>query len=153
MKKVYSLGRTSPPAAANRVCKLNVAPATRMCKRNPSVQTGWPSVTSLMDEISNSLSNMSPAVKAPPAKTPSSPAPARLEDIFESIEAGNLDEALSLANNALGLTGSLQSSRYVRYLTDFHQSLTEKHAHHSAVRQFTALLAKTYPRLRLAGAA
>ena len=69
-----------------------------------------------------------------------------------AFRAGNLDEALSLANNALGLTGSLQSSRYVRYLTDFHQSLAEKHAHDPAVRQFTELLAKTYPRLRLAGA-
>jgi len=66
--------------------------------------------------------------------------------------AGNLDEALSLANDALGLTGSLQSSRYVRYLTDFHRSLTERHTHDPAVRQFTRLLAKTYPRLRLAGA-
>ena len=69
-----------------------------------------------------------------------------------AFRAGNLDEALSLANNALGLTGSLQSSRYVRYLTDFHQSLTEKHAHDPAVRQFTELLTKTYPRPRLAGA-
>ena len=69
-----------------------------------------------------------------------------------AFRAGNLDEALSLANDALGLTGSLQSSRYVRYLTDFHRSLTERHAHDPAVRQFTGLLAKTYPRLRLAGA-
>lgn len=69
-----------------------------------------------------------------------------------ALGAGNLDEALSLANDALGLTGSLQSSRYVRYLTDFHRSLTERHAHDPAVRQFTGLLAKTYPRLRLAGA-
>jgi hypothetical protein len=44
-----------------------------------------------------------------------------------AFRAGNLDEALSLANDALGLTGSLQSSRYVRYLTDFHRCLTERH--------------------------
>ena len=69
-----------------------------------------------------------------------------------AFSAGNLDEALSLAHDALGLTGSLQSSRYVRYLTDFHRSLTERHTHDPAVRQFTELLAKTYPRLRLAGA-
>ena len=50
----------------------------------------------------------------------------------------------------LGLTGSLQSSRYVRYLADFHQSLAERHAHNPEVRQFTELLTKTYPRLRLA---
>jgi tetratricopeptide (TPR) repeat protein len=69
-----------------------------------------------------------------------------------AFKAGNLDEALSSANDALALTGSLQSSRYVRYLTDFHRSLTERHTHDPAVRQFTGLLAKTYPRLRLAGA-
>lgn len=67
-----------------------------------------------------------------------------------TLRAGNLDEALSLANEALGLTGSLQSSRYVRYLTDFHQSLAEGHARDPAVRKFTELLTKTYPRLRLA---
>ena len=66
-----------------------------------------------------------------------------------AFKAGNLDEALSLANEALGLTGSLKSSRYVRYLTDFHKSLAEKHSRDPAVRQFTELLTKTYPRLRL----
>lgn len=70
-----------------------------------------------------------------------------------AFKAGNLDEALSLATDAIGLTSSLQSSRYVRYLTDFHQSLTEKHAANPAVRQFTELLIKTYPALRLRTAA
>ena len=46
-----------------------------------------------------------------------------------AFRAGNLDEALSLATEAVGLTGSLQSSRYVRYLADFYQSLAERHAH------------------------
>jgi tetratricopeptide (TPR) repeat protein len=51
-------------------------------------------VTSLMDEISQALTTFSPAVKAQPAKTAVAPAaPARLEDVFESIEAGNLKEA------------------------------------------------------------
>ena len=66
-----------------------------------------------------------------------------------TYSAGNLDEALSLATEALGLTGSLQSSRYVRYLADFHQSLAERHAHSPEVRQFTELLTQTYPALRL----
>ena len=67
-----------------------------------------------------------------------------------AYRAGNLDEALSLATEAIGLTGSLQSSRYVRYLADFHQSLAKRHVHSPEVRQFTELLTKTYPRLRLA---
>jgi tetratricopeptide (TPR) repeat protein len=50
-------------------------------------------VIALMDEISRLLGSFTPAVKAAPVKTVADPAPARLEDIFESIEAGNLDEA------------------------------------------------------------
>jgi len=52
-------------------------------------------VTSLMDEISECMASITPAAKAPTAKLPVHPAPASLEDIFESIEAGNLDEAES----------------------------------------------------------
>lgn len=52
-------------------------------------------VTSLMDEIGQSLANFTQAVKAPPAKPSVTPAPARLEDLFEWIEAGNLEEAES----------------------------------------------------------
>ncbi|MCE0522504.1 MAG: tetratricopeptide repeat protein [Methylacidiphilales bacterium] len=52
-------------------------------------------VTSLMDEIGQSLSGFTPAVKAPPAKPATEPEPIRLEDIFELIEAGNLKEAES----------------------------------------------------------
>jgi hypothetical protein len=66
-----------------------------------------------------------------------------------AFKAGDLDEALSLATAAVDLTGSLQSSRYVRYLTDFHRSLAEQHAGHPSVRQFTELLTRTYPDLRL----
>ena len=52
-------------------------------------------VTSMMDEISESMASVTPAPKAPSVKLPVHPSPARLEDIFESIEAGNLDEAES----------------------------------------------------------
>ena len=57
-----------------------------------------------------------------------------------AFRAGNLDEALAHATNAVSLTGSLQSSRYMRYLTDFHESLTERHSANPAVRQFAGLL-------------
>jgi DNA-binding transcriptional regulator YiaG len=66
-----------------------------------------------------------------------------------AFKAGNLDEALAQATEAVGLTSSLQSSRYVRYLTDFHESLTDRHSMHPAVRQFTELLGRSYPTLRL----
>ena len=66
-----------------------------------------------------------------------------------ALKAGDLDEALSLATTAIELTGSLESSRYVRYLTDFHQLLTQDHATNPSVGQFTELLARTYPSVRL----
>ena len=62
-----------------------------------------------------------------------------------AFQAGNLDEALSHAANAVNMTSTLQSSRYVRYLTDFHKSVTEKHSANPAVRQFTELVTRTYP--------
>lgn len=52
-------------------------------------------VTSLMNEISQSMANFTPAVKAAPAKPSVNPASVRLEDIFESIDTGNLKEAES----------------------------------------------------------
>jgi hypothetical protein len=66
-----------------------------------------------------------------------------------AFEAGNLDEALLFATAAVDLTGSLESSRYVRYLTDFHHSVTQRHATHPAVKEFSGLLTSTYPHLDL----
>jgi hypothetical protein len=68
-----------------------------------------------------------------------------------AFEAGNLDEALSFATAAVDLTGSLESSRYVRYLTDFHQSVTQRHAADPAVKEFSGLLTSKYPHLALRG--
>jgi tetratricopeptide (TPR) repeat protein len=66
-----------------------------------------------------------------------------------AFKAGNLDEALAHATEAVALAGTLQSSRYVRYLTDFHGSLTARYSANIAVRQFAQLLEKSYPTLRL----
>lgn len=66
-----------------------------------------------------------------------------------AFEAGNLDEALSFATAAVDLTGSVESSRYVRYLTDFQQSVTQRHAAHPGVKEFTGILTNTYPHLNL----
>jgi tetratricopeptide (TPR) repeat protein len=68
-----------------------------------------------------------------------------------AFRAGNLDEALAYASDAVSMTSTLQSSRYVRYLTDFHESVTEKHSANPAVRQFTELVTRTYPALKLRG--
>lgn len=50
-------------------------------------------VIALMDEISGSLGSFTPTVKMPPMKATPNISLVRLEDIFESIEAGNLTEA------------------------------------------------------------
>ena len=48
---LISLGvRPGVPAEARRVCRLKVAPATRMCSFSPSMHTGWPSLTSSIEE-------------------------------------------------------------------------------------------------------
>ena len=69
-----------------------------------------------------------------------------------AFRAGNLDEALAHATQAVSLTGSLQSSRYVRYLTDFHGALNERYSANLAVRQFARLLETSYPALQLRAA-
>ena len=73
-------------------------------------------------------------------------------DAAGAFKAGNLDEAIAHATDAVSLTNSLQSSRYVRYITDFHESLTQQHAANPAVREFTGILTKAYPSLLLQGA-
>ena len=50
-------------------------------------------VTALMDEISEALGTYSPPTKPTLAKATHNPEPVRLEDIFESIDAGSLGEA------------------------------------------------------------
>lgn len=67
--------------------------------------------------------------------------------------AGNLDEALALASGAVELAGGLQSSRYLRYVRDFHASLAAAHPADPAVRGFTELLTAAYPAMQLDRAA
>jgi tetratricopeptide (TPR) repeat protein len=50
-------------------------------------------VTALMDEISEALTNFTPPEKPATVKLTNDPTPVRLEDIFDSIDQGNLVEA------------------------------------------------------------
>jgi tetratricopeptide (TPR) repeat protein len=68
-----------------------------------------------------------------------------------ALSAGNVDEAVSVATAAIGQAGSLQSSRYLRYVSDFHRSITEHHASHAAVREFAELVSTSYPTLIVPG--
>jgi tetratricopeptide (TPR) repeat protein len=64
-----------------------------------------------------------------------------------ALRAGDLDQAVSIATGAVRSAGSLQSSRYIRYVRDFQGSLTETSASHPLVREFTELVRVSYPAL------
>lgn len=66
-----------------------------------------------------------------------------------ALRAGDLDQAVSIATDAVRSAGSLRSSRYIRYVTDFQKSLTEKNASHPSVREFTELVRVSYPTLMI----
>ncbi|WP_306215015.1 hypothetical protein [Actinoplanes sp. RD1] len=58
-----------------------------------------------------------------------------------ALAAGNLEQAVSLAAQSVELAGSLQSSRQLRYIADFGQSLAAGgHLGHRAVRDFAETL-------------
>jgi tetratricopeptide (TPR) repeat protein len=62
-----------------------------------------------------------------------------------ALHAGNLDEAIHLATESVRLAGSLQSDRYVRYLSDFHLTLANGHATNRTVQEFKELLKASHP--------
>ncbi len=64
-----------------------------------------------------------------------------------ALAGGDVEEAVSLATNAVTLAGSLQSSRYIRYLIDFKGSLYPDHGSHSVVRDFADFVRAIYPTL------
>lgn len=68
-------------------------------------------------------------------------------DAAGALKAGNLDEALALATDAVTLAGALQSSRYLRYVSDFHKSVAERHVGNVSVIEFSNLVGDRYPGL------
>jgi hypothetical protein len=68
-----------------------------------------------------------------------------------ALTGGDLDEAVALATEAVGLAGPLQSRRYLRYLADFHGSLVSEHAGHPLVVLFTEKAAQHHPMFIPAG--
>ncbi|WP_329789147.1 hypothetical protein V1227_33035 [Lentzea sp. DG1S-22] len=66
-----------------------------------------------------------------------------------ALTNGDLEEAVDLAIDAVDLAGPLQSSRYVRYLTDFHAQLAALHANDHRTRLFVERVIRHYPGLDL----
>ncbi|WP_207926852.1 hypothetical protein [Actinocrispum wychmicini] len=64
-----------------------------------------------------------------------------------ALNAGNLEEAISIATTSLNTDRSLKSQRYLRYLADFREAIVLEHAEHPSVRQFAELLRASYPTL------
>ena len=62
-----------------------------------------------------------------------------------ALRAGDLEQAVSIATDAVRLAGALRSSRYLQYVADLHRLLTEKDASHPSVRAFTELVGVSYP--------
>jgi hypothetical protein len=95
------------------------------------------------------------AVRAldPVATPPRTAAFISLVSAAGALRGGDLDEALTLATGAVKLAGTLQSARYLRYVSDFHSALVEgRHAADPSVRQFTNVVSAAYPDLLLKGA-
>jgi len=69
------------------------------------------------------------------------------------LRAGILDQAVDLALGAVRAAGAIQSSRYLRYLTDFHQALAAGHAGDARVRAFADAVLRYYPNAQLPGGA
>lgn len=68
-----------------------------------------------------------------------------------SLSSGDLDEAVSIATSAVNMASGLQSNRYVRYLTDFYESLIATDPANASVRAFTDLMQESYPTLLIPG--
>jgi hypothetical protein len=68
-------------------------------------------------------------------------------DVAGALSTGDIDEAVAVATAAVDMAGSLQSNRYLRYVSDFHKTLTENYATHQAVLEFTDLVTRSYPTL------
>jgi hypothetical protein len=88
----------------------------------------------------------------PVATPPRTAAFISLVDAAAALRGGDLDEAVTLASGAVELAGTLQSARYLRYVSDFHATLRAGgHARDPRVRQFTGLVAAACPGLPLEG--
>jgi hypothetical protein len=95
------------------------------------------------------------AVRAldPAATPPRTAAFITLVDAAAALRGGVLDEALALASGAVKLAGSLQSARYLRYVSDFHAAVRAgRHAADPRAGQFTSLITAACPGLALEGA-
>ena len=68
-----------------------------------------------------------------------------------TFQDGNLDQAVSMAQQAVDLAGPLDSARYHQYLVDFHTTISGKYPGDRRIGEFTETLRERYPSLTLVG--
>jgi hypothetical protein len=69
-----------------------------------------------------------------------------------ALTNGDLNEAVTRDLEAVDLAGPLQSSRHVRYLTDFYDQVATRHARHLSVTRLAEEIVRHYPTLTLGSA-
>lgn len=62
-----------------------------------------------------------------------------------ALQAGALDQAVDLAITAVNTAGPIKSRRYVRYLTDFHRTLTADQERERRIAEFITAVNRHYP--------
>jgi tetratricopeptide (TPR) repeat protein len=128
-------------------------------RRNPAADPAWISyfdAYELAGEAAHCFRDLGQARQAQEFATQAVDAvqtPARTRAFIDlvnataALTAGDLEEAVSLATRAVTLAGTLQSLRYIRYVSDFHAALTARHPKHSMTLEFADLVRVSHPKL------
>ncbi|PKW18724.1 hypothetical protein [Saccharopolyspora spinosa] len=106
----------------------------------------WAHVFRDLGQPGHARANVADAVDGMPARTQ---AFLRLVHAASALQDNDLDKAISEAHQAIELAGALDSSRYHRYLLDFHADLVARHPRDRRTRAFRALVLERYPTLSL----
>ncbi len=113
----------------------------------PEIAGEWAHVFRDLGQPDRSLSFVESAVQGTPARTQ---AFLRMVSAASTLQAGDPDEAVSIAHHAVDLAGPLNSARYHRYLTDFHSDLVQRHGDADPrVKSFSTTLQERYPQIHL----
>lgn len=134
---------------------------TSLSRRRPGSEPGW---VSYVDEAEiggewahcfrdlrqndQALRFAEHAINGVPSRTQ---AFMRMVGAKATFQDGNLDEAVSMAHQAVDLAGPLDSARYHQYLVDFHTTISGKYPRDPRIEEFTNTVRERYPSLMLVG--
>lgn len=124
----------SEPAWASYVDSAEIASEWAHCFRD-------------LGEPRNAVSFMEQAIQEVPPRTQ---AFMRMVGAQSVLQEGSLDEAVSMAKQAIDLAGPLDSARYQRYLVDFQSSAAVAYPDEQKVQDFSMKLQEQFPTIELA---